>query len=146
MESIVSRMKFHVYFKSRRRSVDDQQQQQIIILATKIMGANAKCLKTCGGATCYVYIQLEKDIDWVEFDPFTNPADCEMLKAKMPGIGYMLRIARMVDGTATAHLHKCDGRIYFDGDGCYPGYGNTEYEAVCLAALQLPECKESSDG
>lgn len=143
-------------------------QKQIETLATKIMGwvkatlndkeynDNEWCTQytpIVGDWYCHPHpypskrTRIVKCSDW---NPFTSPADCEMLKAKICELDYYIGIERQPREWRNKIKEKdytlsCSATIFSQHNykpiaKCICG-GDTEYEAVCLAALQLPECE-----
>lgn len=109
-------------------------QKQIEVLATKLFGwESGKVVDEPTGILCTAWVQNDEFCALSDWNPFENTADCEMVKAKICKLGFYIQTYRGENGaTCVIYMIKRYNSLL-----C-----KTEYEAVCLAALQLPECKE----
>lgn len=132
----------------------DNQQKQTEILATKLMGWE-KVEIFLKAAPVNQWKKDGKRVAGYDWNPFTNPADCEMLKVKLRELGYGYSINMCCvreSGVSIFRENEWDGYDLLGREYGTAGmmsvtmHGTSdcsiEYEAVCLAALQLPECKE----
>ena len=109
--------------------------EQIATLAIKLMGYQVEV--DADFVYCRILPENGPLPDWFKWNPFENPADCEMVKARL-NEEWIVGIYRYLGGKACCVLEGFSGGL-IEGCMCL-----SECEAVCGAALQLPECRKKA--